>query len=118
PKRALESAFDFYQQISAYLNITVPFKRASDDGLADIQKWIAAVDAKIEVHQLRAFLQQAGASEETLQAILWIALKDKDKGRDDSQKSKLDFLLVQYLAHAVPSDRKELTIELAATLLS
>ena len=70
------------------------------------------MDQKIQVHQLRQFLQTTSlTSEEGLQTLLEHHLHRAT--RIDSDRDKIDFLLVQYFSHCAPSRLEDTDVDLA-----
>jgi len=66
------------------------------------QQWFKTMDRAIQVHQLRQFLQTTtGVNEETLIALVQHHLGKSEK--TDSDRDKVDFLLVQLLNQTAPS---------------
>lgn len=75
------------------------------------RQWLAEVDKRIQVYQLRQFLQTSPlASDEALQDLLRHHLY-KD-GRSDSDRDKIDFLLVQYFSLCAPSRLQDADVDL------
>jgi len=85
----------------------------------EARQWLLAADERIQVHQLRQFLQTTTlASEEALRALLVHHLHKPEP--DDTSRDKVDFLLVQYFAHCAPSplDDHALDLESVARTLA
>ena len=75
-------------------------------------RWLEEMDRRIAVHQLRQFLQTTAlANGETLRAMLAHHLAKSQ--RDEADRDKVDFLLVQYFASQAPSPLKESDVSLA-----
>jgi hypothetical protein len=75
------------------------------------KEWFRVVDERIQVHQLRQFLQTTNlASEESLLMLLSHHLHKEDRSAAD--RDKIDFLLVQYFSHTVPSGIEESDVDL------
>ncbi len=75
------------------------------------REWFLEMDQKIQVHQLRQFLQTTNlTSEEGLQALLDHHLHRGT--RLDSDRDKIDFLLVQYFSHCAPSRLEDADVDL------
>ncbi|HMF90783.1 MAG TPA: hypothetical protein VKL40_09080 [Candidatus Angelobacter sp.] len=69
--------------------------------LERICKWFETIDAQVQVWQLRQLLQSTNLqNEENLRYLIARHLEKKQK--TDSDKEKIDFLLVQYFAHCAP----------------
>jgi hypothetical protein len=75
------------------------------------RQWFLDVDDRIQVHQLRQFLQTTTlAGDDALRTLLLHHLK-KAK-HSDSDRDKLDFLLVQYFSHSAPSRLDDSDVDL------
>src|SRR5215471_6935393 len=87
------------------------------DALVRAEKWFRAADQNIEVHHIRELLSETTLDEDVLQAILARHLGKEPK--NDSDRDKIDFLLVQYLAQCLPAGMSahELSLEQAAKVL-
>lgn len=75
------------------------------------RQWFLDMDERIQVHQLRQFLQTTSlTSEERLRALL---LHHMGKAqRSDSDRDKIDFLLVQFFSHCTPSGLEDSDVDL------
>jgi hypothetical protein len=73
------------------------------ESVEQAQQWLNEMDEKIQVHQLRQFLQTSSLVDpDGLSALLQHFLA---KGtRTDSVRDKIDFLLVQYFSQGAPTD--------------
>lgn len=90
----------------------------SKEGLEQARKWMLAMDAGIQVHQLRQFFQTTTLSNnECLRAMLVHHLHKT--AHTDTDRDKIDFLLVQYFSDCAPSrlDDAELTMAYVAKAL-
>jgi hypothetical protein len=75
------------------------------------QHWFLEMDQRIQVHQLRQFLQTTPlTSEERLRALLQHHLQKAN--RSDSDRDKIDFLLVQFFSHCTPSRLEDADLDL------
>jgi hypothetical protein len=80
------------------------------------RQWLLNVDEKIQVHQLRQFLQTTTlASDEVLGILLKHYLHKV--ARNDSDRDKIDFLLVQYFSHCAPSRLEDTDVQYVAQVL-
>ena len=78
---------------------------------AEVQAWLQKVDAEIQVHQLRQFLQTTPlANEAVLRNLLMHHLQKRVKSSSD--RDKIDFLLVQYFSLCAPSGLEDSDIDL------
>jgi hypothetical protein len=70
------------------------------------------LDARIQVHQLRQFLQTTTlGSDEALRTLLLHHLRRQ--AHSDSDRDKVDFLLVQFFSHCAPSRLEDADVDLA-----
>lgn len=83
-----------------------------EESIAQARQWFCDVDQRIQVHQLRQFLQTTTlASDEALRILLLHHLRKAE--HSDSDRDKIDFLLVQYFSHAAPSRLEDADVDLA-----
>jgi hypothetical protein len=81
-----------------------------------VLEWFEQVDARVQVWQLRQLLQSTNLqSEENLRYLIVRHLDKKQKNEAD--KDKIDFLLVQYFAHCAPHGLAETALEEVARVL-
>ena len=81
------------------------------ESVEQAREWFLEMDQKIQVHQLRQFLQTTNlTSEEGLQTLLEHHLHRET--RLDSDRDKIDFLLVQYFSHCAPSRLEDADVDL------
>jgi hypothetical protein len=72
------------------------------DGRTSAREWFAAMDERIQVHQLRQFLQTTQLA--TDQAVLLLLQRLLGKAeKSDPDRDKIDFLLVQFFSQTAPS---------------
>ena len=70
------------------------------------------LDAHIQVHQLRQFLQTTTlCSDDALRTLLQHHLKKQE--HSDSDRDKIDFLLVQFFSHSAPSRLEDADVDLS-----
>lgn len=87
-------------------------EKETAESLDSVREWFLKMDESIQVHQLRHFLQTTTlANGDTLQALILHHLRKQH--RDESDRNKLDFLLVQFFSLSVPSRLAEREFELA-----
>ncbi|HEY6337727.1 MAG TPA: hypothetical protein VIW68_04465 [Candidatus Sulfotelmatobacter sp.] len=73
--------------------------------------WLADMDARVQVHQLRQFLQTSPlANEAGLQELLRHFLNSSTK--TEVTRDKIDFLLVQYFSTAAPGALEDTDVDL------
>jgi hypothetical protein len=82
------------------------------ESVEQAQQWLNAMDEKIQVHQLRQFLQTSSLVDaDGLIALLTHFLAKTP--RNDSGRDKIDFLMVQYFSQGAPSDLDDNNADLA-----
>ncbi len=75
------------------------------------KQWFAGMDDRIQVHQLRQFLQTTTmVGDDALRLLLVHHLRKAQ--RTDSDRDKLDFLLVQFFSHVAPSHTEEADVDM------
>ena len=95
-----------------------PIKDSDDEGfvispesVGNAAAWFEQIDAKIQVHQLRQFLQTTPlANEAVLRHLLLHHLQKTAKSASD--RDKTDFLLVQYFSLCAPSGLEDADVDL------
>ena len=90
----------------------------SQEAVEQANVWLQQVDARIQVHQLRQFLQTTTlANEASLRDLLTHHLHKDVKAASD--RDKIDFLLVQYFSLCAPSglEDSDLDLEYVAQVL-
>ena len=98
-----------------------PFEASSTSGAPDEAQaaaWLQQVDAEMQVHQLRQFLQTTPlANEAVLRNLLVHHMQKRVKSASD--RDKIDFLLVQYFSLCAPSglEDSDLDLEYVAQVL-
>ena len=117
----LRCVFPIYLALAKSLQIEIPFsnERRSlpakpDAELFDsVQSWVNSMDQRVLVHQLRHLLQMTtlNASESGLRALILRHLRKTAKNNAD--RDKIDFLLVQYFALCAPPKIYHKHIDLA-----
>jgi hypothetical protein len=81
------------------------------ESVEQARQWLLEMDQKIQVHQLRQFLQTTSlTSEAGLQTLLEHHLNRTT--RVDSDRDKIDFLLVQFFSHCAPSRLEDTDVDL------
>ncbi len=82
------------------------------ESVEQAQQWLNALDDKIQVHQLRQFLQTSSLVDpDGLIALLQHFLAKTP--HSDSARDKIDFLLVQYFSQGAPTDLDDDTADIA-----
>jgi hypothetical protein len=82
------------------------------ESVEQAQQWLNDMDEKIQVHQLRQFLQTSSlVDQEGLVALVQHLLAKPTK--TDSARDKIDFLLVQYFSQGAPGELDDNSADLA-----
>lgn len=91
--------------------------RSEPEVLESVCRWFEQIDSQVQVWQLRQLLQSTNLqTEENLRYLIVRHLEKKQKTEGD--KEKIDFLLVQYLAHCAPHGTEQhITLEGVASVL-
>jgi len=95
-----------------------PFEANSPAESGEAEAWFSRVDAEIQVHQMRQFLQTSPlAGEPVLRSLLEHHRRKPVKSAAD--RDKIDFLLVQYFSFCAPSglDESDVDLEFVAQVL-
>ena len=110
--------YPLYSALGREFVIELPSCPDLESGLEDppqesveqARQWFLEMDQKIQVHQLRQFLQTTSlTSEEGLQTLLEHHLNRTT--RVDSDRDKIDFLLVQFFSHCAPSRLEDADVD-------
>jgi len=83
----------------------------STESVAEAGAWFEGVDAQIQVHQLRQFLQATPLASETVLRHLLLHHMHK-AAKSAADRDKTDFLLVQYFSLCVPSGLADADVDL------
>src|SRR5438105_3646594 len=84
----------------------------SAEGTTRAEQWLTDMDQRVQIHQLRQFVQtSAQADEAFLHALLSCHLKKEKHTEQD--RDKVDFLLVQIFSQAAPADISGPSLSLA-----
>jgi hypothetical protein len=82
------------------------------ESVEQAQQWLSEMDDKIQVHQLRQFLQTSSLVDpDGLIALLQHFLAKTP--HSDSVRDKIDFLLVQYFSQGAPTDLDDNSADIA-----
>src|SRR6266853_1706590 len=105
------SVFPIYLALAKQLALEVPFTQAKRnlpekpdlETFSSVHEWLDSMDQRVMVHQLRHLLQMTtlNASETGLRALIQRHLRKAKK--DNVDRDKIDFLLVQYFALCAPA---------------
>lgn len=95
-----------------------PMDRTEPAAIERVRRWFAALDERVQVHQLRQLLQTTHlGSQQNLHALISRHLEKERK--TESDRDKLDFLLVQYFTQSAPPEfhNRDVTLEDVAEIL-
>ena len=102
---------EFVIETSACADLEAGVDVPPKESVEQANQWFLDVDSKIQVHQLRQFLQTTPlASEESLRNLLQHYLDKEPKTPSD--RDKVDFLLVQFFSHSTPSGLEDSDVDL------
>jgi hypothetical protein len=83
----------------------------SPESIEEAEAWFQQVDAQIQVHQLRQFLQTTPLANEGVLRHLLLHHMHK-AAKSNSDRDKTDFLLVQYFSLCAPSGLEDTDLDL------
>jgi len=115
------SVFPIYLALAKHLQFDIPFpqnkrvlpEKAELEFFSQVHTWLDSMDQQVMVHQLRHLLQMTTliASESGMRALIMRHLRKSVKTNTD--RDKIDFLLVQYFALCAPAKIYHKSIELS-----
>ena len=115
------SVFPIYLALAKQLQMEIPFpqnkrvlpEKAELEFFSQVHTWLDSMDQRVMVHQLRHLLQMTtlNASESGLRALIMRHLRKPSKSNTD--RDKIDFLMVQYFALCAPAKIYHKQIELS-----
>jgi hypothetical protein len=107
-----ELAREFVIDLPACADLEVGADMPVRESVEQAQQWLSDMDDKIQVHQLRQFLQTSSLVDpEGMVALLQHFLAKATK--TDSVRDKIDFLLVQYFSQGAPSELEDNSADIA-----
>jgi len=105
-------AREFVIELPAHSDLEAGVDAPPQESVEQARQLFADMDARIQVHQLRQFLQTTTiGSDEALRTLLLHHLRRQE--HTDSDRDKIDFLLVQYFSHCAPSRLEDGDVDLA-----
>jgi hypothetical protein len=106
-----EMAREFVIDVPGCADLEAHVDTPGRESVEQAQQWLNALDDKIQVHQLRQFLQTSSLVDpDGLVALLQHFLA---KTHSDSVRDKIDFLLVQYFSQSAPTDLDDNNADIA-----
>ena len=107
-----ELAREFVIDIPGCADLEAQADTPGRESVEQAQHWLNEMDDKIQVHQLRQFLQTSSLVDpDGLVALLQHFLAKTP--RSDSARDKIDFLMVQYFSQGAPTDLDDNSADLA-----
>jgi hypothetical protein len=107
-----ELAREFVIDIPGCADLEAQADTPGRESVEQAQHWLNQMDEKIQVHQLRQFLQTSSmVDSDGLVALLQHFLAKTP--RSDSGRDKIDFLMVQYFSQGAPTDLDDNSADLA-----
>lgn len=93
-------------------DLEYPIDRSEPEVIDRVTRWLEQMDERAQAWQLRQLLQSTNLqTEENLHALISRYMEKAHK--TDSDRDKIDFLLVQYFAHCAPQGPSDQQIKLA-----
>ena len=105
-------AREFVIELPRHNDLEAGVDAPAQESIEQTRPLFLELDAHIQVHQLRQFLQTTTlCSDEALRTLLQHHLKKQE--HTDSDRDKIDFLLVQFFSHSAPSRLEDADVDLA-----
>ena len=105
-------AREFVIELPAHSDLEAGVDAPPQESVEQARQLFADMDGRIQVHQLRQFLQTTTvSSDEALRALLVHHLRRQE--HSDSDRDKIDFLLVQFFSHCAPSRLEDADVDVA-----
>jgi hypothetical protein len=105
-------AREFVIDLPAHSDLEAGVDAPPQESVEQARQLFQDMDARIQVHQLRQFLQTTTiGSDEALRTLLLHHLRRPD--HSDSDRDKIDFLLVQFFSHCAPSRLEDADVDFA-----
>src|SRR5260370_25684991 len=106
-----ELAREFVIDVQACPDLESSVDTPAPERVEQARQWLEEMDQRIQVHQLRQFLQTSSVvNQEGLLSLLQHFLGNSAKG--DATRDKIDFLLVQYFSQIAPSGLDDADVDL------
>jgi hypothetical protein len=105
-------AREFVIELPRHNDLEAGIDAPAQESIEQTRQLFADMDAHIQVHQLRQFLQTTTlGSDDGLRTLLIHHLRKQE--HTDSDRDKIDFLLVQFFSHSAPSRLEDADVDLA-----
>jgi len=103
---------EFVIELPAHSDLEADVDAPGQESVEQARQLFSDLDARIQVHQLRQFLQTTTlGSDEALRTLLVHHLRRTE--HSDSDRDKIDFLLVQFFSHCAPSRLEDADVDMA-----
>jgi hypothetical protein len=107
-----ELAREFVIDAPACADLEAGVESPAPESIEQARQWLNDMDEKIQVHQLRQFLQTSSLVDAEGLVVLLKHFLAKAP-RTDSSRDKIDFLLVQYFSQSAPTELEDNNADLA-----
>jgi hypothetical protein len=107
-----ELAREFVIEAPACADLEAGVETPGPESIEHAQLWLNCMDEKIQVHQLRQFLQTSSLVDAEGLVVLLHHFLVKTP-RTDSSRDKIDFLLVQHFSQSAPTELEDNHVDLA-----
>ncbi len=107
-----ELAREFVIDLPACADLENAVESPTQESVEQAQQWLNDLDERIQVHQLRQFLQTSSLVDPDALVVMLQHLLT-NKVHSDSMRDKIDFLLVQYFSQSAPTDLDDNGADLA-----
>jgi hypothetical protein len=105
-------AREFVIDLPSHADLEAGVDAPPQESIEQARQLFSDLDARIQVHQLRQFLQTTTiSSDEALRTLLLHHLHRQEQ--TDSDRDKIDFLLVQFFSHCAPSRLEDTDVDMA-----
>ena len=105
-------AREFVVDLPSHADLEAGVDAPPQESIEQARQLFSDLDARIQVHQLRQFLQTTTiSSDEALRTLLLHHLHRQEQ--TDSDRDKIDFLLVQFFSHCAPSRLEDTDVDMA-----
>ena len=105
-------AREFVIELPSHSDLEAGVDAPPQESVEQTRQLFIDLDARIQVHQLRQFLQTTTvSSDDALRTLLLHHLRRQE--HSDSDRDKIDFLLVQFFSHSAPSRLEDADVDLA-----
>src|SRR6202142_2984491 len=105
-------AREFVIELPRHNDLEAGIDAPPQESVEQTRQLFVDLDSRIQVHQLRQFLQTTTvSSDDALRTLLIHHLRKQE--HTDSDRDKIDFLLVQFFSHCAPSRLDDADSDLA-----